>query len=365
MVMQSRSPCSRPANCFTSVPRSLAAEAEDFFSIANRVLGRGASCSRNCRSTSSSGSFRHFSTSKVELNGDILNQSPNTQAINLPLTLVGGSQTIDTAAGNVVIAGGIGQSGGGFGITKTGSGTLVLSGVNTYSGGTTVNQGTLIVTDASALPTGTSLVVGAGGILVFDPSQAATTDSAVAIAAAAPAISVAPVANSGQAMPAAEDVSMATMALTALAASPVSAPIVASPAVVVTPASGDAALPGSLPENNLAATVASINSATTVSGSAGTAFTMVQSQSAVQVIPAVLGPMLPHDRGQSRTTVTIPRAHDAALQSLNAPAAAAGAEAAALWDWDSSWSSGRSDRKHGSSNSAVDEVMAMFGTTPT
>ena len=51
----------------------------------------------------------------VELSGDIVNQSPNTQTINLPLTLIGGSQTIDAAAGNVVIAGGIGQSGGSFG----------------------------------------------------------------------------------------------------------------------------------------------------------------------------------------------------------------------------------------------------------
>ena len=98
----------------------------------------------------------------VELGGDIANLSPNTQTINLPLTLIGGSRTIDTAAGNVTIAGSIGQSGGGFGITKTGPGTLVLSGANTYSGGTTVNQGTLVVANASALPNGTGLTVGAG-----------------------------------------------------------------------------------------------------------------------------------------------------------------------------------------------------------
>ena len=120
----------------------------------------------------------------VELGGDIVNQSPNTQTINLPLTLIGGSRTIDAAAGNVTIAGSIGQSGGGFGITKTGTGTLVLSGANTYSGGTTVNQGTLVVANASALPNGTGLTVGAGGVFVFDTSQAAVTDSAVRLAAA-------------------------------------------------------------------------------------------------------------------------------------------------------------------------------------
>ncbi len=114
----------------------------------------------------------------VELGGDIANQSPNTQAINLPLTLIG-SQTIDTALGNVTIAGNIGQSGGGWGITKTGPGTLLLSGANSYSGETTVNQGTLVATNTSALPAGTSLIVGAGAVFVFDPSQAASASAVV------------------------------------------------------------------------------------------------------------------------------------------------------------------------------------------
>ena len=103
----------------------------------------------------------------------------------LGLTLIGGSRTIDTAAGNVTIAGGIGQSGGGFGITKTGPGTLVLSGADTYSGGTTVLAGVLRIENADSLPDGSSLTVGAGAGAAFDGRGAAVETSASSMAAAA------------------------------------------------------------------------------------------------------------------------------------------------------------------------------------
>ena len=69
------------------------------------------------------------------------------------------------------------------GVTKDTAGTLTISGDNSYSGGTVVNNGTLIVANASALPSGTSLTVGAGGIFAFDPSQAASSVSAAGLAA--------------------------------------------------------------------------------------------------------------------------------------------------------------------------------------
>ena len=77
----------------------------------------------------------------------------------------------------MTIAGNIGQSGGGWGITKTGSGTLVLSGANTYSGGTTVLAGVLQVTSSDALPAGGSLTVGAGGRVVFGGGSSAASVS--------------------------------------------------------------------------------------------------------------------------------------------------------------------------------------------
>ena len=51
-------------------------------------------------------------------------------------------------------------------------GTLIFSGSDSYSGGTNVSAGTLIVTSQTALPDGSALSVGAGGMFVFDPMQA-------------------------------------------------------------------------------------------------------------------------------------------------------------------------------------------------
>ena len=50
------------------------------------------------------------------------------------------------------------------GLTKQGSGTLVLGGTNTYGGATTVSAGTLKLGNAFALPTGTEVVLN-GGVL--------------------------------------------------------------------------------------------------------------------------------------------------------------------------------------------------------
>jgi autotransporter-associated beta strand protein len=80
--------------------------------------------------------------------------------------------TILTAAtgGEAIFSGTIS---GGFGITKTGDGTVTLSHANTYTGGTTLNQGTLKLGVNDALGTGGFNF--AGGIL--DANN--TTDSTI------------------------------------------------------------------------------------------------------------------------------------------------------------------------------------------
>ena len=67
-------------------------------------------------------------------------------------------------------------SSGSMPLALTDAGTLILSGTdNSYSGGTYVNTGTLIVNNSGAIQDGTSLTVGAGGTFIFDPTMSGTS----------------------------------------------------------------------------------------------------------------------------------------------------------------------------------------------
>lgn len=94
-------------------------------------------------------------------------------------TVSGGSLSVSSdgnlGTGNVVLnGGGLTVTGattidndisGTSGLTKSGTGTVVLSGTNTYSGGTTINGGTLQVSGGSALADGGAVSVAAGATL--------------------------------------------------------------------------------------------------------------------------------------------------------------------------------------------------------
>ncbi len=54
----------------------------------------------------------------------------------------------------------ISESGGSYGLTTPGEGTLVLSGANTYSGGTSLTGGTLVATSSASLGTGSITFMG-------------------------------------------------------------------------------------------------------------------------------------------------------------------------------------------------------------
>ena len=91
----------------------------------------------------------------VGLLGNIVNNSTNAETITLGIILAGGSQVINTGSGNVVISGTISQSGTTSTLVETGGNTLTLSGPNTFSGGLTLNAGTLMAGNNGALGTGT------------------------------------------------------------------------------------------------------------------------------------------------------------------------------------------------------------------
>jgi fibronectin-binding autotransporter adhesin len=88
--------------------------------------------------------------------------------------------TVNSAGGSTTFSGMI-QGGGSLGpisLVLSGNGQLVLSGTNSYTGGTIVSGGTLIADSPYALPDGSSLTVGAGASSLFG-TAAVGTGSAV------------------------------------------------------------------------------------------------------------------------------------------------------------------------------------------
>jgi autotransporter-associated beta strand protein len=95
--------------------------------------------------------------------------------------MVGASQlTVGAASGSTNFAGTIVGTGGS--IVKDGASTQTLSGANTYSGGTTVNAGTLNVTNTTGSATGSGTVtVGTSGTLAGTGSITAAADNFIYI----------------------------------------------------------------------------------------------------------------------------------------------------------------------------------------
>jgi autotransporter-associated beta strand protein len=102
----------------------------------------------------------------VALAGDFTAGGSLDLTFSGPATLSGNRVLTISNSGITTFSGAIAQSGGTFGVTKTGAGTLAFSGsaANTYGGVTSVNAGTLVL--AKGAPNGAivgpSLVVGDG-----------------------------------------------------------------------------------------------------------------------------------------------------------------------------------------------------------
>ena len=108
----------------------------------------------------------------------------------VPLVLASNLRVSTEGTSDLEISGDV--SGSGYGITKAGDGTLLLSGTdNSYTGGTYVDAGTLIVNNNGAVSEGTSLTIGAGGTFIFDPTVSAAAMTTASLAQSA-AIAVVP-----------------------------------------------------------------------------------------------------------------------------------------------------------------------------
>ncbi|MGA2256425.1 MAG: autotransporter-associated beta strand repeat-containing protein, partial [Thermoguttaceae bacterium] len=142
-------------------------------SLANSAALRGAI-------TFSGGSLQFTASNRRDYSAAIVNSS--------------GPISIDTNGQTVTFANGLASSNSG-GLTKFGSGALILSGTNSYSGGTTVDGGTLYLTNSESILPNSALTV-VGSTLIFDPT-AATMSPMAPGAAGAVASAVSPVPEPG------------------------------------------------------------------------------------------------------------------------------------------------------------------------
>ena len=93
-----------------------------------------------------------------------------------PATIAATATVMPNANLTLTLAGNLSGSGQ---LIETGSGQLVLSGSNTYSGGTDVYSGTLEVINSNALANGTNLTIDAGDKFIFPNSVAEATAATV------------------------------------------------------------------------------------------------------------------------------------------------------------------------------------------
>ncbi|MGD1085073.1 MAG: LamG-like jellyroll fold domain-containing protein [Verrucomicrobiota bacterium] len=95
----------------------------------------------------------------------VTNNSPNEQTLNVPITLSASQIFFNTVSANLIVGGAIGDGGAGFGLTKTGPDTLMLTAANTYTGATTISAGTLALTGGGSIATTSGVSIASAGTL--------------------------------------------------------------------------------------------------------------------------------------------------------------------------------------------------------
>lgn len=115
---------------------------------------------------SGAGAF-NITGNAIGLSGNIVNSSTNAQGIALNMALTAGAHIFQTSGGNLTLSGNLSESGGLAAVSKTGTGTLILGGDNSFTGAVSMgtNSGVLRLTSNTAL--GTS----AGGVTVGTGSR--------------------------------------------------------------------------------------------------------------------------------------------------------------------------------------------------
>ena len=116
----------------------------------------------------------YISASGIAFTGPVTLTGPGQGSTNNGLIDFSlGAGSIIAFTGPISGSDGINLRSGSGALSLDGPGTLILSGSDSYTGGTNVTAGTLEITNAAALPSGTSLTIGARGTSVFDPTMTA------------------------------------------------------------------------------------------------------------------------------------------------------------------------------------------------
>ena len=124
--------------------------------------------------------------------------SSGSHGVSAPVILAGALSIVPTAGTALGVSGNISEAAPGTGsLSLDGPGTLILGGSDSYTGGTRVTAGTLIVTSSNSLADNTNLNVAGGGTFIFDPSLTAVPAAGALTAAAAPASAAAAVPEPG------------------------------------------------------------------------------------------------------------------------------------------------------------------------
>ncbi len=111
--------------------------------------------------------------SAVGIGNPSLISSAGSGAVEGNITMA--NNAVIGGAGNLAINGTIYDYNGGFGLTKSGNGVTVLSGMNSYGGATTINAGTLRVQGGSAIPSNGTVVLANSAGATFDLAGSSQT----------------------------------------------------------------------------------------------------------------------------------------------------------------------------------------------
>lgn len=134
----------------------------------NVIVNSGGTLALNVGGT---GEFTSANVDTIKALGTATGGFKSGAILGLDTTNAGGNFAYSSAIGNTFAGANV------LGLTKLGTGTLTVSGANTYTGATTINAGTLALGASNVLATGTAITLGGGTLNLGGFSQAAFTNA--------------------------------------------------------------------------------------------------------------------------------------------------------------------------------------------